>query len=172
MAIEQSKVDAALERANKNFVSGLNCSESVYEAFIHAGIVDMPQETVALATGFGGGCGMTGNQCGGLNGCVMALGAFHGRRDPYAIEESVRKTSLHLVNQRAFNTLVNYFISKYGSVRCRDLCGLHGGYTSPERKDFCINMVQDMILKTVELMNMSEEELKKLPYGFNMGNYE
>lgn len=172
MAIEKEKVEAALERANKNFVSGLNCAESVFEAFVNSGIVDMPKETVALASGFGGGCGMTGNQCGALNGCVMALGACHGRPDPYAYDESVRKSNLHLVKMRAFNKLVNDFIAKYGSVKCSDLCAANGGYGLPERKDFCIGMVQQLIPETAKLMEMTEEEVGELPYGFNMGGYE
>jgi len=173
MTITEQQIQTAIERAQSNFLNGLNCAESTYEAFIYAGIADMPKETVALATAFGTGGGMTGNQCGILTGCLMALGTVHGRRDPYSIDVAVRKEKLHQINMRAFNILANYFIDhNFGSALCRDLCEQKGGYHNPERKKACVAMVPDMIRKTVEVMSMSEEEIMNTPYGKNLPEYK
>jgi|GEM_PF-2559063 len=40
--------------AIENFKSGLNCSESVLEVLIRAGVLSMDKETVGMCTGFGG----------------------------------------------------------------------------------------------------------------------
>ena len=59
-------VEQAKENARHNYKNGLNCAESVLKAIIDTGITDLPSEAVALATGFGGGLGLNGNNCGGL----------------------------------------------------------------------------------------------------------
>ena len=172
LKIKESQIQTAISRAQDNFNNGLNCAEASYEAYIFSGMIDMPGETVALATGFGGGAGMTGNQCGILTGCMMALGAHHGRRDPFSLDEEVRKTSLHQVNMRAFNGLCNFFIDSFGSALCRNICEKNGGYLAPERKKACTDMIPEMIKKTAEYMNMSEDEVKDLPYFDNMAGYK
>ena len=76
--VEQAKNNAA-----DNFKQGLNCAESVFKAILDTGVApDFLPETVALATGFGGGMGLTGNNWGALIGAVMAVGAVHGRKNP------------------------------------------------------------------------------------------
>jgi C_GCAxxG_C_C family probable redox protein len=72
----------AKDNAKQNYRTGLNCAESALRAIIDTGIIDFPSEIVASATGFGGGIGLSGNNCGGLTGGIMAIGAVHGRRVP------------------------------------------------------------------------------------------
>ena len=69
------------EKAKGNFRAGLNCAESVFEAFISVVDVELPHETMCLMTGFGGGGGLFGDTCGALVGAMAALGAVYGRRD-------------------------------------------------------------------------------------------
>lgn len=69
------------EKAKGNFRVGLNCAESVFEAFISVVDVALPHETMCLMTGFGGGGGLFGDTCGAIVGAMAALGAVYGRRD-------------------------------------------------------------------------------------------
>ena len=61
-------VEKARANARQNFRDGLNCSESVFKAVLDTGITDFPAETVAISTGFGGGMGLAGHNCGALIG--------------------------------------------------------------------------------------------------------
>ena len=69
------------EKAKGNFRAGLNCAESVFEAFISVVDIELPHETMCLMTGFGGGGGLFGDTCGALVGAMAALGAVYGRRE-------------------------------------------------------------------------------------------
>ena len=69
------------ERAKNNFRTGLNCAESVFEAVMSQVDTGLPQETMCLMTGFGGGGGHFGDTCGALAGAMAALGAVYGRRE-------------------------------------------------------------------------------------------
>ncbi len=85
------------EKAKGNFRAGLNCAESVFEAFISVVDVGLPHETMCLMTGFGGGGGLFGDTCGALVGAMAALGAVYGRREfpptsRPAKEEMLRQT--------------------------------------------------------------------------------
>lgn len=62
--------------ARENFCKGLNCAEPVYTVLCNAGLVDFPKETVALATGFGGGIGLNRSVCGSL-AAAMAVDMIH-----------------------------------------------------------------------------------------------
>ena len=73
MGIATEKCSQIQEAAMWNFYHGLNCCESVYEAFFTAGVLtpeQLPYETCALCAGFGGGMGMSGNSCGALSGAI------------------------------------------------------------------------------------------------------
>ena len=69
------------EKAKGNFRAGLNCAESVFEAFISVVDVELPHQTMCLMTGFGAGGGLFGDTCGALVGAMAALGTVYGRRD-------------------------------------------------------------------------------------------
>ncbi|MBZ4653756.1 MAG: GCAxxG family protein [Peptococcaceae bacterium] len=68
--LEQDLVTKAKDLAAANFKEKMNCAESVFSALRGVGLIDCPAETVALATGFGGGIGLTGYACGALLGAV------------------------------------------------------------------------------------------------------
>lgn len=66
MAITKEKMEEIKKAALWNFYNGLNCCESVYEAFLSCGVIppsDAVYETCALCAGFGGGLGMSGYSC-------------------------------------------------------------------------------------------------------------
>lgn len=51
---DQEKKDQIFSYAVENFKNGLNCAECVYDALIRAGVLEVPPETRAMCTGFGG----------------------------------------------------------------------------------------------------------------------
>ena len=65
--MEDVKSQLVNDYAIENFKSGLNCAESVYDALLRAGVLDVPKETIAMCTGFGGGIGLYGDTCGALS---------------------------------------------------------------------------------------------------------
>ena len=74
-------VDAATAKqmAGQNFREGYNCSEAIVRAFRDLLKLDISDEALKMATGFGGGLGHAGCMCGALTGSVMVLGALRGR---------------------------------------------------------------------------------------------
>ena len=107
-------------RAKANFRTGMNCAESVFEAVISNVDTGLPHETICVMTGFGGGGGLFGDNCGALVGAMAALGAVYGRREvptqaKAATEELYGNPGLY----RLFNRLPNEFKQRFGSTQCR-----------------------------------------------------
>lgn len=67
------------ELAGKNFKDGYNCAESVVRAFRDFFQLDVSDEALKMASGFGGGLGHAGCMCGALSGATMVLGMLQGR---------------------------------------------------------------------------------------------
>jgi C_GCAxxG_C_C family probable redox protein len=102
---------AAAETAARHFDQGHNCAEAVLRAFADD---RGEEEVVRLATGFGGGMGRDGAQCGALAGAAMALGLWFGRLDA---EDEVAKERCY----ESVHELRDRFREACGSVDCRDL---------------------------------------------------
>jgi len=129
-------------RAKANFKSGMNCAESVFEAFISTVDVGLPHETMCLMTGFGGGGGAFGDTCGALVGAIAALGAVYGRRD-VPIDLKAAKEELHGNPglYRLFNRLPNEFQRRFGSTQCRLLTAPWSqNWLCKEHISFCRNL--------------------------------
>ena len=104
----------AAEAAARFFDAGNNCAESVLRAF--AADNELEADLVRLATGFGGGMGLTGGPCGALTGAVMAIGMYHGRLD--GRDEAAAGRCDALVSE-----LHARFREACGATDCRDLLG-------------------------------------------------
>ncbi len=117
---------------------GLNCAECVYLAFLDAQASTMPRETVALASGFGGGIGQTKHMCGAITGALMALGTKFGRADPFEKEE-VRDRAMQLREDvyPRFAALIQEIEAHYGTLLCSDLTAGHEDFHGPARKQSC-----------------------------------
>ncbi len=124
------EIEAIAEKVSKeameHFKHGLNCSESVFKAFLDAGISDFPPETVALVSGMGGGMGGTGNTCGAVNAGMLVISAMKGRKNPYAKETmDERVEELHNPETGIYpihGKYVNRAMEEYGTIGCRELC--------------------------------------------------
>lgn len=135
----------ATELAGGYFRQGYNCTESVYRAFLDLGLSDFPAETVALATGFGGGVASTRNTCGAVLGGVMALGSVFGRREPGALETP--RERIHELKQPGglydrFGGFVRGFQERYGSIVCSELTSKYTDFADKERRTSCLQMVE------------------------------
>lgn len=98
------------EQAKQNFLSGLNCSQSVAAAFCDE--MNMDSETVKrLVIGFGGGMGRLREVCGAVSGMVFVLSALYGdkgRTEVYSMVQTVAKE----------------YEKENGSIVCRELLGM------------------------------------------------
>lgn len=126
------------DRAVAYHHEGLNCAECVYLAFLDAHEANLPRETVALASGFGGGIGQTKHMCGAITGALMALGSRFGRADPFEKNE-VRDRAIQLREEvyPRFAALINEIEAHYGTLLCADLTAAHEDFNGHARKQSC-----------------------------------
>lgn len=139
-----------ISKAIEHYQSGFNCAESTFKAIVD---VKFPELNLSprIATGFGGGMAHTGNICGALSGCILAINLLSGR-DKQGV--SVEKN-----NQIIFE-LIKYFEKKYGSSNCPELskCDYSTkegkeNFALPERKQTCFGLVEESVRKTLELID-------------------
>ncbi len=167
-ALEKKVVEYAMEGHTR----GLNCAESIIDALIRAGVPGIPREALAMATGFGGGIGMCGHTCGALSAAVMAVGAKHGRLDPYATPEDARRQELGDKYYRIFNRMTHEFRERHGNVLCGAFTGQAGGWASPARRKTCAGLVKDTAAMACRYLAMNREEAEALKFGPNLAGRE
>lgn len=127
--------------ARNYFRQGLNCSECVLRTFLDMHDSPLPDEVMALASGFGGGVGRTRNMCGAISGAVMALGVVNGRKNPFE-KETPRERAKELTQvYKPFAEMINEVQDTYGTVICRELSAPHGDFECKERKKSCQQII-------------------------------
>ena len=161
--------EQVVDMAVEGLTSGLNCGECVYDAFVRAGLLNVPPETRAAGIAFGGGMGLTGHTCGALSSSLLVNGMAHGRTDPWQAPTTETRRAQIEVLCRRFNNLVHRFHEENGALTCKELCAAVGGWDSPQRPDNCIQVVRRAAAITYDFLILSPEEAAKLPYGENMG---
>ena len=163
-----NKIKLAQQYAVENFYGGLSCSESIYEALLRSELLsqdEAPYFTCAMCAGFGGGTGLSGNNCGVLSGAVMAVGAKHGRKDP----RNDKPDGLYDVEYHRYNLLVKDFIEENGGVLCRELCReFIGDWNSAARKAACAQILKKTVVIACKYLNISAEEILSSPWGYNI----
>lgn len=126
----------------------LSCSERTFLAVRSIIHTEVPPETVALLTGFGGGIGGThASVCGAVSGCVAAIGLIYGRRHP-ATESSARAYEV----ARDF---FGQFKSRFGSEVCGALIGdllKRNAFDSEERRNRCVQYTRHAIRLCVDAL--------------------
>lgn len=156
--------------AKENFRKGPNCAESVYMALLEAGLVEFPPETVALATAFGGGIGLSGGVCGALVAATMAVSSVHGRKNPVegTQQEIIDKLYGNPGLYRFFNQMPHKFAEKFGSTQCKDLNLYYPKWTDKDRLRNCMNIVIESAAMAVEFIYQGNTEGYQQPFGKNM----
>ena len=96
--IDLSKVQADAE---ESYRKGFFCCEAVMETIMDHFQLDVPYETIRMASGMAIGVGKSGCICGALNGGVLALGMMFGRsehkgpKDPNVVKCMNMTNELH-----------------------------------------------------------------------------
>lgn len=140
----EERVAMVTERARGYFKQGLNCAECVMKAFMDVYDTGLPEEVVALSTGFGAGMGHTRDGvCGAISGAVMALGTVKGRRDPMAGEDMAQRIAvLQQEIYPVFGDLVREIQAEHDNVMlCKDLTAPLGDFEDKPRRRFCLNLI-------------------------------
>ena len=122
------------EEAVHVFYNGFACSESVIHALRKVLELDIPDDAIAMSTGFPWGLGGAGCLCGAVAGATMCLGFLFGRREP---NDPIIGRCHQLTKEFADN-----FNEKFGACCCGRLIASYEDRNSPERKDFCRGLVE------------------------------
>lgn len=106
------------EEAEKIFLEGYNCAQSVAGAF--AKEMQMDQKTVVrMISSFGGGMGRMREVCGAVSGMAFVAGVLYGYDDPK--DDIAKKEHYERVQY-----LASEFKKETGSIICRELLGIEG----------------------------------------------
>lgn len=145
------------ETAEKLFLEGYNCSQSVVLAF--EDILPLGRsELLKISSSFGGGIGRLREVCGAVSGMSIIIGLLYGYDKP---ETGKVKTE----HYSRIQTLAYSFEKEYGSVVCREILRLDVKHDSPEASprtpDFYKNRpCKEIIGKAAELI---DEYIKNNP---------
>jgi len=171
---EEEMKEKVRKLAKENFRKGINCAESVYLALTDAGLIDFPPETVALATGFGGGLGLSGGMCGALVAATMGIGAVHGRRDPLkgSKQEIIDGLYGNPGLYRFFNQVPHKFAEEFGSTQCEQLNLYFPDWQDKDRLRRCMNIVIESVAMAVAFIYQGIREGYTQPFGKNMAGKE
>lgn len=158
------------ELAIKNFRGGANCAESVYLALVESGLVDLPAETTAMATAFGGGIGLYGGVCGALAGAVMGVSAVHGRQKPLegTREEIIDGLYGNPGRYRFFNQIPHRFKEKFGALTCEELNKDYSEWFNKDRFRNCMNITVETAVMAADFIFQGKKEGYSQPFGKNL----
>ncbi|MCP4364638.1 MAG: C_GCAxxG_C_C family protein [Planctomycetes bacterium] len=135
------------ELARENYIKGFGCAESILHALKDKGIVDVPDELLRAATGFGTGMGGKGMTCGAISGPIMAMGLKFGRLD---VGDSVDPT------YNKAQKVVETYNDKFKTTECATVTKVwreRGKFDTPERRKFCSAIVRYMARETEKLLS-------------------
>ena len=119
------------------------CSEAIIRTIRDEFKLDVPDDVIAMASGFPVGMGGSGCTCGALVGGIMALGLFFGRSEPGS--PKVNHT------MALSKELHDYFTTQHRSTCCRVLTkGMELG--SPVHMEQCIALTGEIAEKATELI--------------------
>ncbi|NPV89478.1 MAG: hypothetical protein HPY50_01725 [Firmicutes bacterium] len=168
--MEEELIQKVKDNARQNFRDGLNCSESVFKAIIDAGMIDISPEAVRLATGFGGGMGLAGHNCGALVAAVMAVGGAHGRSNPLEGDFSQRVDRLYGNPglYRFFNQIPHEFRQVVGEIDCKEINRDYPVWQDKDRFRNCMKIVVSAAEMAARYILKGQTEGYIQPFGENV----
>ncbi len=134
------------ELAREYYSSGLGCAESILHALNDTGILEVSDDLLKAATGFGTGFGGKGSTCGAITGSIMALSLKHGRLKPEESFEDAYKPA---------KAVADAYERNYGSTECAEVTRSwreKGQFKTSERQRFCGDIVLCMARETEKLL--------------------
>jgi len=132
------------EIAQKLYLDGYNCCESVLHSLKENNVINVPDVVIRCSTGFRAGVAGSGCICGVITGGIIAIGLKYGRID--------KKEDKEEVDRRA-KIFYDKFREKFKSTCCRILTkDWKDNFKSQERKNYCAGIVAQMITELQELL--------------------
>lgn len=119
------------------------CSEAIIKTIRDAFEIDMPDQIIAMASGFPQGIGTAGCTCGAISGGVMALGMVFGRTEAKGTEVT---HTMALAQE-----LHDSFRAKNKVTCCRILIR-NLEYGSPEHVQQCARFTGEMAYETAKII--------------------
>lgn len=119
------------------------CSEAIVKTIRDEFNLPLPDEVIAMASGFPVGMGGSGCTCGALVGGIMALGLFFGRTEP---KDAKVQKAMELAKE-----LHDTFKERHRSTCCRVLTkGMELG--SPEHMAQCVSFTGEVAGETARII--------------------
>lgn len=148
VSINKIKADAEALHKNGDFY----CSEAIVSSIKNNFEIDMPDEIIAMASGFAVGIGKTKCVCGAVSGGIMCLGYFFGRTKG---KDTKIEKMLALAEE-----LVSSFKKNHKVLCCKvHTSGLVMG--SPEHKQQCVSFTGEVAEKTAQII-VRELDIKNI----------
>ncbi len=146
------------EEAEELFRGGFFCSEAVVSAIRSNFELDIPEEVIAMASGFPVGIGRSKCLCGAVSGGVMALGIFFGRTKQG--DKKVEK------NLELSKELHDYFkVSNGKNALCCRILTKEFDMSQGEHKEQCIyftglvaEKVAEIVVRELNLVNIDNKK--------------
>lgn len=135
------------ELARENYMKGFGCAESILHALREKGVIDVPDELLRAATGFGTGMGGKGMTCGAVTGPIMAVGLKYGRTNP---EDSAGPA------YKKAQRVVEVYNDKFKTTECATVTKVwreKEKFDTPERRKFCSAIVCYMARETEKILS-------------------
>lgn len=131
--------------AEELFRGGFFCSEAVVSSIRTNFELDLPEEIVAMASGFPVGIGRSKCLCGAVSGGVMALGIFFGR----TVQKDVKVEK----NLEVAKELHDYFkVANGKNVLCCRILTKEFDMANGEHKEQCIHFTGLVAGKVAEIV--------------------
>ena len=131
-----------LEKARGLHEQGFSCCQAVLGAL--EDLTELDRDTaMAVAGGFGGGCG-SGELCGAVSGALMAIGLAFPHTDGGDQEKKAYVRALA-------RQCVLSFRAEYGFVNCRELLAAAKKRRCPEFINYCTALAGTIIQQNKEI---------------------
>jgi C_GCAxxG_C_C family probable redox protein len=142
--LSNESIDRGL-KALQHGERGYSCSEAIMLTFgNHTGLD--PEMSIKLASGLGGGVGLSGEICGAALAACLVIGAAHGTADP---KKGYQRQNTYLMVQE----YLDRFCDRFGSVVCRDLCYSRLGPGQGFAQVRNLNLATELIRTGAELLD-------------------
>ena len=150
------------ETAEKRFIEGFSCSQSVFSAFAEAEGMDM-EIALRVASSFGAGMARLGDTCGAITGGMMFLGLKFPRL--VADDAEAKEKNYRLVHE-----FVKRFKEMNESSMCRDLLGFDPGIpeasqrftNEPELETRCAGFVREASEILEEIIEIETNKTRRI----------
>lgn len=142
-----------LSAAGDCYKQGCNCAEAVLHAFRNQLPFALSDETMRIATCFGGGGAGKSGFCGAFTGAIMVLSLLAGRKGPEGNREPAYTYA------REFG---ERFVARFGDNSCKTLQIYE--YLSPEQKSNCGKIIAatgDLLAEFLAEKNLLPAEPQK-----------